>query len=64
MIPIEDVLPFKKVEVNEFLKNKIMNGQKLQNRLKQPILFTYQKKALALYQEDGEIIRPWKMFLS
>lgn len=62
LLTIEEVLPYKKIEVNDFLKNKIINGQKLENRLHEPILFTYEGKAIALYKEDNDKIKPWKMF--
>ena len=62
VLSIEEVLPYKKIEVNDFLKNKIINGQKLENRLKEPVIFTYNDKAIALYKEDDDKIKPWKMF--
>ena len=62
VLSIEEVLPYKKVEVNDYLNHKITNGQKLENRLHEPILFTYMNKAVALYKEDNDKIKPWKMF--
>ena len=62
VLSIEEVLPYEKVEVNDYLNHKITNGQKLENRLHEPILFTYMNKAVALYKEDNDKIKPWKMF--
>lgn len=60
---IEEVLSYQKVEVKETLANRIKNGQKLENRYHEPILFMYQGEALALYKTDKDQIKPWKMFV-
>lgn len=63
---IEEVLDFPKVEVEGTLKNKIINGALIDNEYqKDIILFTYHKKALALYKKydkDYSKLKPWKMF--
>lgn len=63
---IEEVLDFPKVEVEGTLKNKIINGALIDNEYQEDIiLFTYQKKALALYKKydkDYSKLKPWKMF--
>ena len=66
IIDILDVLDLPKVEVNEFLKNKIINGQILENRYdSSKVMFTYNNELLAIYQvynKDKLKIKPYKMF--
>jgi tRNA pseudouridine55 synthase len=54
------------VEVDDYLANKIKNGQILQNRYnKEVIMFKYHNDLLAIYKvydKDSTKIKPWKMF--
>jgi tRNA pseudouridine55 synthase len=54
------------VEVDDYLANKIKNGQILQNRYnKEVIMFKYHNDLLAIYKvydKDITKIKPWKMF--
>lgn len=66
MIKIQDVLNIEKVYVDEFLFNKIKNGQILENRYKSDlVMFIYNDKLLAIYKiydRDNSKMKPYKMF--
>lgn len=66
MIKIQDVLNIEKVYVDEFLFNKIRNGQILENRYKSDlVMFIYNDKLLAIYKiydRDNSKMKPYKMF--
>lgn len=66
MIKIQDVLNIEKVYVDEFLFNKIKNGQILENRYKSDlVMFIYDDKLLAIYKihdRDNSKMKPYKMF--
>ena len=53
IIPIEQVLDIPTIEVDDFLYNKIKNGNKLENRYNYPkIVFTYNNKLIGIYIPD------------
>lgn len=66
LLSLVDVLDIPKIEVNEFLKHKIINGQILENRYESDkVMFTYNGDLLAIYQvysKDNSKIKPYKMF--
>jgi tRNA pseudouridine55 synthase len=66
LLSLVDVLDIPKIEVNEFLKHKIINGQILENRYESDkVMFTYNGDLLAIYQvysKDSSKIKPYKMF--
>lgn len=66
LLSLVDVLDIPKIEVNEFLKHKIINGQILENRYESDkVMFTYNSDLLAIYQvysKDNSKIKPYKMF--
>ena len=52
------------VEVDDKLKFKIMNGQKIDNIYNQEyVLFTDHDYVLALYQNVNNLLKPYKMFI-
>ena len=53
IIPMEKIIDIPTIEVDEFLKNKISHGQRLENRYNSPkIAFIYQDKLIAIYITD------------
>ena len=66
LIKIQDILNIEKVFVDEFLFNKIRNGQILENRYKSDlVMFIYNDKLLAIYKiydRDNSKMKPYKMF--
>ncbi len=63
LINIEDILTCKKVELNDEIKKKVLNGCKIDNIYNdKEILFTLDKKAVAYYKSDNDILKPYKMF--
>ena len=67
IIDMAEVLDIPKYEVDEYLKNKIVNGQILENRYhKLKIQFVYQNKLIAIYQvyeKDCTKIKPYRIFV-
>ena len=63
LINIEDILTCKKVELDDEIKKKVLNGCKIDNIYNdKEILFTLDKKAVAYYKSDNDILKPYKMF--
>ena len=62
IIPMERVINIPKIEVDDFLYNKIKNGQKLENRYTYPkFAFIYNNKLIAIYivdPNDNKKIKP------
>ena len=53
IIPLEKILDIPTLEVDDFLYNKIKNGNKLENRYNYPkIAFTYNNKLIGIYIPD------------
>ena len=65
LLNIEDILDIDKIEVNDFLYNKIINGQILEDRYdKSLIAFTKDNKIIAIYKKyQDNKIKPYKMFI-
>ena len=67
IISLKDALKdYLKIEVDDYLKNKISNGAILENRYNEDIIvFVYQDDVLAIYKKydkDNTKIKPWKVF--
>ena len=64
-LDILEVLDYNKVEINEELYKKIINGALIDNIYnKDIILFTYNNKAISIYrtyEKDNKKLKPWKM---
>ena len=53
IVPMEEIIDIPKIEVDEYLYNRIINGNKLENRYNsEKISFTYQNKLIAIYITD------------
>lgn len=65
LLPLENVLPYPKVEVTEELEFKIKNGQKIKKEKEDIVCFVKNGKVLAIYKEteDKKTLKPWKMIL-
>ena len=65
LLSIEEVLPYKKIEVDEKTKNRIKNGVKLDNDygIEDKVLFTYNDELLGIYQKENDKLRVWKNFV-
>ncbi len=66
LLDIKNVLDIPKIEVDDYLKNKISNGQILENRYDSDlIMYIYQDQVLAIYRvkdDDKTKVKPYKMF--
>ena len=64
IISIENVLKdYFKIEMNEELYKKISNGVKIKDEYnKEYVVFTYNKKVIALYKKEGDYLKSYKMF--
>ena len=64
-LDILDVLDYNKVEIDEELYKKIINGAIIDNIYnKDIILFTYNNQAISIYrtyEKDNKKLKPWKM---
>ncbi len=67
LIDMVDVIDIPKIEVDEFLYDKIKNGSKLENRYNyNKLAFIYKNKLLAIYiidKNDNKKIKPKKVFI-
>ena len=67
IIPMEKIIDIPTIEVDEFLKNKISHGQRLENRYNSPkIAFIYQDKLIAIYitdPSDSKKVKPKTVFI-
>ena len=67
IIPMEDVIEIPKIEVDEYLYNRIKNGNKLENRYTQEkIAFIYNGKLIGIYivdNLDNTKIKPKNIFV-
>ena len=65
MLDILDVLDYNKVEIDEDLYKKIINGAIIDNIYNEDIiLFTYNNQAISIYrtyEKDNKKLKPWKM---
>ena len=64
-LDILDVLDYNKVEIDEELYKKIINGALIDNIYNEDIiLFTYNNQAISIYrtyEKDNKKLKPWKM---
>ncbi len=64
-INILDFIEYKKIEVDDYLLNKIKNGSILENRYNEDtIAFIHNNELIAIYkkyEKDNTKIKPWKM---
>ncbi len=67
IIPIEDIIDIPKIEVDEYLYNRIKNGNKLENRYPhEKIAFIYNDKLIGIYTVDNNDkakIKPKNIFI-
>ena len=67
LIPMEDIIDIPKIDVDDYLYNRIKNGNKLQNRYnEEKIAFIHNKKLLAIYivdKNDDKVIKPKHVFI-
>ena len=60
-----DVLEYTKIEVDENIYQKLINGALIDNIYNEEVvLFTHDNKAVALYKtydKDNSKLKPWKM---
>ena len=63
IISLKDALSnYKQIEVDEELKFKIQNGQKLKKIYKEDIIiFIYKNKVIAIYKKDNNCYKPYKV---
>ena len=66
LISVQDVINIPKIDVDDYLKKKISNGQILENRYSSDlIMYTYNNQLLAIYKvkdDDKTKVKPYKMF--
>ena len=66
ILKMEEIIDIPTIEVDEYLKNRILNGNKLENRYNlAKLAFVYQDKLLAIYVTDpgdSKIIKPKHVF--
>ena len=62
---IEDVLPYKKIEVDEVTYINISHGKELDNKynIKDKVLFTYNNKLISIYELKDKKLKVWKNFI-
>ena len=62
---IDEVLNYKKIEVDEETYKKISNGVKIPNNydIVDKVIFTYNNDLLGIYKKDNDILKVWKNFI-
>ena len=62
---IDEVLNYKKIEVDEETYKKISNGMKLLNtyNIEDKVIFTYNNILLGIYKKDNNLLSVWKNFV-
>lgn len=60
---IKDYLDYQVVKLNSDIYNKVKNGSKITNdfNITDKVIFSYNLKYVAIYEKDGEILRPYIM---
>ena len=63
IIPIENAINIKKVEVNEGLLKKVSNGVRINNIYDENlIMFTYHEKAISIYKDENGTLKSYRVF--
>lgn len=62
LLSIEDILDLEKIEITSDIENKVLNGNKLEYKNKDFILYTKNNKNIVLYKKDGNFIKPVLFF--
>ena len=62
---IDEVLNYKKIEVDEETYKKISNGVKIPNNydIVDKVIFTYNNDLLGIYEKEKDILKVWKNFI-
>ena len=65
LFSIEEVLDYKKVEVDKETYKKISNGVKIPNNYKivSKVMFTYNNKLIGIYENKDNTLKVWKNFI-
>ena len=66
MYNIEDVLDYKKIQLNKEEERKVTSGQKLENKYNiegKVIFLNENNKLLGIYEKEGELLKTWKNFV-
>jgi len=65
LLSIEEVLNYKKIEVDQDTYKKISNGVKITNtyNIKDRVIFTYNNQLIGIYEKDNELLKVWKNFI-
>ena len=65
LFSIEDVLNYKKIEVDEETYNKIKHGMKISNdyNIEDKVMFTFNNELIGIYQKEDNLLRVWKNFI-
>lgn len=62
LINIKDIVDYKKIEIEENIRIKVFNGAKINNIYnEEKILFVYNDVAIAIYEKEGNYMKPYKM---
>ena len=62
LLSIEDILDLEKIEITSDIENKVLNGNKLEYKNKDFILYTKNNKNIVLYKKDGNYMKPVLFF--
>ena len=63
VLTVNDLFDYPKIAVDLITKNKILNGCKLENtyNIDDKVIFTYEESYLAIYKNEQNILKMWKM---
>ena len=65
LLSIKEAIDLPIIKVDEFLFNKIKNGVKLENRYEyERFCYEYNDEIIAIYEANGDIIKPVKVFVN
>ena len=65
LFSIDEVLNYKKIEVDEETYKKISNGMKLLNiyNIEDKVIFTHSNELLGIYEKEDNMLKVWKNFV-
>jgi len=65
LLSIEEVLNYKKIEVDKDTYKKISNGVRIPNtyNIEDRVIFTYNNELIGIYEKDNELLKVWKNFI-